>query len=261
MYPKYKDIQIPLLLEIRNRGGSTKPSALDDSGKSVYEKVADYFGLSEELRRRTLNETDNRSKWENIIQWVRNDLRKLGFIDNSQKGIWSLTPLAEEKLTEIEFETIGTGQFVSNKREISLDKFLESKKEAERIGELGELFVLDYEKQKLIDINRGDLAEKVRYMSLENVAAGYDILSFNEDGEEMFIEVKSTKHDYMVFEITQNELATAEEYGDSFYLYRITKVGSFQPNIHKFRNLHSLIHSGEFNITPTSWRISLTDKE
>ena len=52
---------------------------------------------------------------------------------------------------------------------------------------------------------------------------GYDIKSFNEDGEEIFIEVKSTVSkgkDY--FEISDNELLAAKSLEDSYFIYQVT---------------------------------------
>jgi len=54
---------------------------------------------------------------------------------------------------------------------------------------------------------------------------GYDIKSFNEDGEEIFIEVKSTVSkgkDY--FEISYNEVLAAELLEGSYFIYQVTSA-------------------------------------
>ena len=51
---------------------------------------------------------------------------------------------------------------------------------------------------------------------------GYDILSYDNEGKEMYIEVKTTtgkeKSDFF---ITANELLKSEEKKEKFYLYRV----------------------------------------
>ena len=75
-----------------------------------------------------------------------------------------------------------------------------------------------------MDYGREDLAEKIvkQYEDL-SFFPGYDIKSFNEDGEEIFIEVKSTVSkgkDY--FEISDNELLAAKSLEGSYFIYQVT---------------------------------------
>ena len=62
---------------------------------------------------------------------------------------------------------------------------------------------------------RNDLAESVRWVSdLDGDGAGYDIRSFEPDGSERLIEVKTTNGwDRTPFHISRNELAVAEAVG------------------------------------------------
>ena len=81
-----------------------------------------------------------------------------------------------------------------------------------------------YEYKKLTDHGREDLAEKIvkQYEDL-SFFPGYDIKSFNEDGEEIFIEVKSTvSKGKNHFEITDNEVLAAESLEGSYYIYQVT---------------------------------------
>src|ERR1051326_3070910 len=59
-------------------------------------------------------------------------------------------------------------------------------------GDQGEDVVFMAEQRELIRSGRPDLAKKVRAICKEDDGAGYDILSFELDGEEKQIEVKST---------------------------------------------------------------------
>jgi Domain of unknown function (DUF3883) len=62
------------------------------------------------------------------------------------------------------------------------------------LGLQGELFVLNREKKKLIELGRKDLADNVEHTSIvKGNNHGYDILSFDNLGDEIYIEVKTTK--------------------------------------------------------------------
>lgn len=91
------------------------------------------------------------------------------------------------------------------------------------LGRNGESWVVDVERARLVDEHRPDLAEKIDWVS-ESLGdgAGYDILSYAANGEEMFIEVKTTTGvSQTPFMVSQNEVEFSEEKGDAFYLYRV----------------------------------------
>jgi len=100
MFPKYEEIQIPLLTEIAKRGGKVYPSDKNSKGQTVYEALAEYFDLSPEAVNFEIYESDGkaRSKWKNIVRWTRNDLVKKGFMSSANRGIWELTELGKNKL-------------------------------------------------------------------------------------------------------------------------------------------------------------------
>jgi len=95
--------------------------------------------------------------------------------------------------------------------------------ENKRTGDAGELWVVRYEEEYLISIGRSDLAKKVKHVAKsEGDGLGYDILSFTEDGEEKYIEVKTTKGDFhSTFYITRNELEWSKLHPGKYYLYRL----------------------------------------
>lgn len=91
------------------------------------------------------------------------------------------------------------------------------------LGERGEERVLLYERTRLIHAGRDDLARKVRWVSREDGdGAGYDILSFAQNGAERLIEVKTTSGDRTTpFFLSDNELAFSCERVDAFRLVRV----------------------------------------
>jgi hypothetical protein len=93
----------------------------------------------------------------------------------------------------------------------------------QELGLLGELLVIQMEKERLIAIERPDLADQVRHVSVqENDTAGYDVLSFDFEGKKQFIEVKTTRGPAdSDFFISANELVFAATHASSYRLYRL----------------------------------------
>jgi len=91
MFPKYGEIEKPLLDELRRRGGRARPTDRDKQGRTVYEAVADYFALSEEARGASIIENGvARSKWENMVRYARRALKDKGLVDTPVHGIWEV---------------------------------------------------------------------------------------------------------------------------------------------------------------------------
>ena len=64
---------------------------------------------------------------------------------------------------------------------------------ARALGEAGEKFLFCFEKKRLLVAGKNDLADSVRWVSKEEGdGAGYDILSYSDNGEQRLLEVKTT---------------------------------------------------------------------
>ena len=74
---------VPLIKALRDLGGSANP-------QEAREKIIENEKLSEEDISKTRGKS-NVNKFENEVAWARNYLVKGGYIDNSVKGIWTLT--------------------------------------------------------------------------------------------------------------------------------------------------------------------------
>lgn len=101
------------------------------------------------------------------------------------------------------------------------------------LGESGECFALEFERYRLTQSGRPDLAEEVKWSSREEGdGLGYDIRSFDPDYEkELYVEVKTTNSGkYQPFLISENERAFSADRASSYYLYRIYEFRN-QPRI------------------------------
>src|SRR4030043_895700 len=90
MLPQYEAIYLPLLLEIVERGGETRPSD-HRGGRNVYDALAIYFNLTKEDLDAVVEGPPVESKWENMVRWARRKLVDMGCIDGSEWGAWKLT--------------------------------------------------------------------------------------------------------------------------------------------------------------------------
>jgi len=91
------------------------------------------------------------------------------------------------------------------------------------LGRAGEERVLWHERGTLAAVGREDLARKVRWVSEEDGdGAGYDIASFEHDGRQRLIEVKTTNGwNRTPFHISRNELAVADARRNEWCLLRL----------------------------------------
>lgn len=100
---------------------------------------------------------------------------------------------------------------------------IQNNMENKRIGDLGEIWVLKQERHFLEENGKNKLASKVKHVAKDRGdGLGYDILSFDLDGKEKFIEVKTTKgRKNSTFFITRNELEKSKIEKNSYFLYRV----------------------------------------
>ena len=91
------------------------------------------------------------------------------------------------------------------------------------VGKAGEERVLKHERDKLTAVGREDLARKILWVSEEDGdGAGYDIASFDVDGRQRLIEVKTTKGwERTPFHISRSELSVADERREEWCLFRL----------------------------------------
>jgi hypothetical protein len=123
------------------------------------------------------------------------------------------------------------------------------------LGREGELFVLSYERERLISCGRPDLAELVRHIAADDDAAGYDIRSYMEDGSPLFIEVKTTRGPNTTdFFMSSNEVAFAGQHQGSYRLYRVYRFDSESQQGPHYE-ISGLLDE-EFTLTPTHYRLT-----
>jgi hypothetical protein len=145
---------------------------------------------------------------------------------------------------------------VLRRRKITPDQFLEIKRQMEENGRLGEEFALRAERRRLRQAGKPRLAERVRWISQESIGEGYDILSFETNGEKRYIEVKATTSQQNSFDMSANEWNKCQTARDSYYVYFIKGVRNV-PSLRKLCNPCRLEQEGQVRKLCTGWRVTL----
>jgi len=91
-FPKYKDIEEPLLRAIAQRGGEVRPDP------ELYQAVARYFPqlTPQDFAMKQPSGKDN--KWNNMIAWARMYLVGNGELDNAVRGVWRITDKGRKRI-------------------------------------------------------------------------------------------------------------------------------------------------------------------
>lgn len=91
------------------------------------------------------------------------------------------------------------------------------------LGRAGELFVMELEARRLHAAGRKALSERIEHVAAtRGDGLGFDVLSFEDDGRERLIEVKTTAFGELTpFFVSRNELARSEADASHYHLYRV----------------------------------------
>jgi len=128
-------------------------------------------------------------------------------------------------------------------------------------GLRGEMLVMEYEADRLKKYPK--LRNKIEHKSEKNDGLGYDILSFEVDGRERFIEVKATKGkrtSKLGFYLTAKELQVAkekEEEGKSYWIYYVSEIDSVKPKIIPIKNPFAIENESCVEIKPLQYLVTI----
>jgi Domain of unknown function (DUF3883) len=120
----------------------------------------------------------------------------------------------------------------SQRRPLTIN-YLEREAMNRSLGLAGEQYVLRLEHSRLWQAGQNSLADRVEHVSrTQGDGLGYDILSFDEDGRERLIEVKTTRFGSMTpFFASRNEVKVSEDRGVHYQLYRVFKFEEPPPKV------------------------------
>jgi hypothetical protein len=101
--------------------------------------------------------------------------------------------------------------------------YLEAEANNQSLGLAGEEFILWFEHERLSQEGKRNLAERIEHVSkTKGDYLGFDILSFEKNGRERLIEVKTTRFGALTrFFASSNEVDVSHTHRNEFHLYRL----------------------------------------
>lgn len=190
--------------------------------------------------------TIKRSAFPLAYAAVRNFLTMAGALDKEENG---------EICVAGNYESDWTEQLRNRRKKFTLEQLLEQQEEQSRRGLETEEFVLGLEKKRL-----PELAQKIKRISDFDVAAGYDIVSYENNETEhydRFIEVKCYMGSPHFF-WSENESDVARIKADKYILCLVDYLRMGEPGYQPefIRNPYETIFdSDEWLINASSYRI------
>lgn len=192
---------------------------------------------------------------------IRNLLISLKFLEQDQTVPDHL--LVNSNFTEFFHETVVYEfQEKSKPRKVSIEQLKKSVEQKDEAGKQGELFVLQYEQNRL---KEHPYFNKIERISETYTNAGFDILSFNDLDSfihDRFIEVKSYWGE-IVFYWSKNEVEKAKQLKTKYYLYLVDRSlmndNDYVPKI--FQNPYKKIFENDIWKKETeNWKITFDNK-
>ena len=160
----------------------------------------------------------------------------------------------------IEYETVIHpllhDNFDAARKKISftIDDLLNQQVFQRSVGSLGERYVLDVEIKKLegsglVPRHIGDI----------DVMAGYDILSYDLEGNEIYIEVKSTVNVGRPFFMSEKEYWVAKEKKDRYYVYRVENVMASSSREVLLTKYNDPANNQKLFFEPQDWKVTILE--
>lgn len=129
------------------------------------------------------------------------------------------------------------------------------------IGERGEKLVFEMEKKKLKEAVKSGKIKSIenllKWVSIEDDAAGYDILSYDVDTKEaIYIEVKTTTSSKLTpFYMSESELDFSKKNSSQYHLYRVYNFGKDVANY--FELIGDISKSAEAQVDAVNYLVSI----
>lgn len=121
--------------------------------------------------------------------------------------------------------------------------YIQEAKHMKEIGDAGEEFVYQFERAQIKKYKLGPDKQVRRVAKLDGDGLGYDILSYDDKGNEIYIEVKTTTGpaNSSIF-VSANELHMSEMNAEQYYLYRVYDFD--------FKNMRGAIQKRKGSLKP-----------
>ena len=204
----------------------------------------------------TIKDTEHQS-----LKWVESrKLNELDWAEADQPIVDTyMDSLPRSIEGQISFDYFEAEAVKQTDRELlrAVQDYERSQRNQRKAGESAEIAVINYERDKLNNEGRPDLADLVKQVSKISSDYGYDILSFeivNGVAQEIHIEVKSAKlsNAYIEFFISENELNKFKN-DPAYKIYCLIKSGR-NYRLHEVNKTDFFAHN---YLSPMSYRVRI----
>ncbi len=196
-----------------------------------------------------------------ILLYMRLLYEKFSSPENprAQKAEDATLPLLDFAVSGAEFIAqipVSTKSVSSAVRKAAKVDYERKQKQQKRIGDRGEYVVVELEKRRLIQAGKPELAKNIKHISQETDSAGYDILSFDDDGTARHIEVKATSANNLDkgFYLSDNEVECAKTL-PNYYIYFVFSALTTAPRV--FPMKHPRLDNGDFHLQPITYHATM----
>ena len=234
-----------------------------------YYEGGSFFTKTYDLENPNFEEDDIRddlNKYVDSYRRIANDPTSEVLLEVLDESVFEETDQKQESNLDYELPVfrpmiIGKESKKDTKKKKGTSKPRKPSLPSKKVGDAGEKYVYEFEKNRLEKLGLNDLADSIvkQYEDL-SFFPGYDIQSFDEFGNKTYIEVKATKgKNKNYFEISENEIKTAKEYGDSYYIYQVTSALTNPEISTVIKNLYEYEDQDRILIEPMDYRVSFKE--
>lgn len=144
----------------------------------------------------------------------------------------------------------GGGRLWTRRNEQEIDRDVQ-------LGDRGEELIYRRELERIGRLGHESAEDIVKWNSRTDPSGDHDICSIDEDGNTLWIEVKSTSGSDGVFSWSRREFEKAMLCGDSYELWRVYHADSKNPVAKAFRNPIALLRAGVIRLRLGSLRATV----
>lgn len=159
-----------------------------------------------------------------------------------------------ERQTKVEITTKNNGKTKSNNG-AGKTNHAELNEIRKLNGSQAEILVVRKEKEFLMEKGLKDKADLVKRESVGNDSLGYDVLSFDENGNKKYIEVKSNKNRTTGFQMSSTEFNNAKQL-KNYWLYLVW-LDEKETKVFAINDIFSQENMEKLRFTPTSFQVDM----
>lgn len=194
-----------------------------------------------------------------LVELTNEEVNILAKEINERKALPDLMAVSPEQISPTAIKRVSTKDRGNNQGTVKKIDYAKRDDRNRLAGRFGEQIVYKYEYEKLVNTGKNDLALKIEHCSETDDTLGYDIKSYDINGQEKHIEVKAVKGmpKTFTFFISRNELEKVkEDMGHCIYI--VFGYETLTPKIWEIPNIINEFDAELISIEPVKYMVTIT---